>query len=272
MATTSPPFKVAPAAISRGSLAFLLVGPPGSGKTTILGTMPGRGIVINTLPAERGAHIVLANKRDRIDVVDVSVWDQIQPIVDHMKLPKERHGYDWVALDSFTGLNPLAKKRSLKERGDRGISADPALMTKQDWGNMGNFLFNLLFEFLSIQVPKLVIAQESTYESEGLESKIGPDTRPPVIGFLLQSMSGIGRLYSAAMGGGVYERRMLVAERSPYMTKWQVDSDRTEWPAVIKNPNLDVMLKYAYGPLGKYPAPEGVDEQTESQNTGMTEI
>lgn len=268
----APPFKISPAGLGKQELTLLFTGPPGSGKTTLLGTMPGRGLVINTLPMERGARIVLANKRDRIDVTDIQKWEELSPVLEWLKQPRERHGYDWVALDSFTGLNPLAKNRALNERASRGINANRALMTKPDWGNMGGFLYEGLSEFLGLKIQKLVTAQESSYEIEGLDSRIGPDTRPPVIGFLLASMNGIGRIYSTPIGGGRFERRMLVAERPPFMAKWQIDPDRTEWPAVIRNPNLETIINYAYGPVGKYPPPDGVDEEKESAATATESI
>lgn len=251
------------------SLALAIIGPPGSGKTTLLGTLPGRGFVLNTLPAERGAPILLASKRDRIQVESVNEWKEIDPWYQKLK----GGGYDWFALDSFTGLGVLARRRALKERAGRGLNIDPALMSKQDWGNMGGFLDEALFQFLGLPMLKVFVAQERRYESEGLDSQIGPETRPAVLGFFCQSMNGIGRIYSMPIAGGTMERRFRVASHPSYMTKWQLDMERAiNFPNIIRNPNLTQILGYAYGPSGKYPPPDGVDESSEQANIGLTEI
>jgi len=269
-------------------LAFGVFGPPGSGKSTIPRTLPGRGFVLNTLPAEVGAPIVLASAQDRIHICSISQWGQLGPVLKQLELGRRLEtcpvcrealpvregkgpGVDWFALDSFTGLGVLARKRALGERAARGINADPALMSIRDWGNMGGFLYEALVQLLGIPLLKLLIAQERPWEEQG--NKIGPDTRPPVIGFLCQSVNGMGRLYSAPVGGGVMERRMRVMEHPLYMTKWQLDSSRWEgWPNIIRNPDLGKIIRYAYGPAGRFPPPDGVDEVVEAaadNNAGM---
>ena len=44
------------------------------------------------------------------------------------------------------------------------------------------------------------------------------------------------------------------------------------FPNIIRNPNLTQILGYAYGPAGKYPPPDGVDESAENSQLGLTEI
>ena len=272
MALVPMPFKADAPGIDQKEISIAIMGPPGAGKSSLLGTMEGRGFVLNILPGERGAPIVLAHLRDRIIVKSVREWSEIQPIYEWLKQGTEKTGIDWFGLDSWTALGEQARRRTLKERAERGISADPAQMSIQDWGRVGGFLQEALFRFLSLPYTKVFVTQERRYEADGLETSMGPDTRPAILGFFLQSMSGIVRIYSVPIGGGKFERRLQTAQHPNMSTKFQSLYDRPI-PNVIKNPNLGQLLGYSYSPeIGKYTMPEGVDEQAESDNLGLVEL
>src|SRR5688572_28801545 len=90
---------------NRESFSICIYGRGGVGKTTLVGTMPGRGLVLDT-PKTEGGTFVLENVADRIDVYPLNDWASIQTAF--WFLQKQAHPYQWVAIDSLTGVTQLA--------------------------------------------------------------------------------------------------------------------------------------------------------------------
>jgi len=80
-------------------LKFLAYGASGSGKTRLIGTLPGKVLIAS---AEAGL-LSLASlpDRKRLQVVEISSIDGLREVYTHVK---REGGYDWVVLDSISEI------------------------------------------------------------------------------------------------------------------------------------------------------------------------
>jgi len=143
----------------------MLYGAQGSGKTRLVGTMPGKGLVIDTVRYEGGTR-VLADKIDRIDVLPVYTWHDFSEIYEALK-QKQVH-YDWIAFDSLTGVQELARQKTVYERTKEEKEAgDTRITTRQEYGKIGLLMGDLSSWFQDVGVHVIFTAQERMREQDG---------------------------------------------------------------------------------------------------------
>lgn len=240
-----------PAAKPQQSLGICIYGRGGVGKTTLVGTMPGRGLVID-VPQIEGGTFVLSNVADRIDVKPVEKWDDVDDVFWFLK--EKNHDYQWVAIDSITAFVELAKRKCIKER---KLDEDPHTTTMQEWGKIGNLCSEMIYKFRTLRQHTIWIAQERTHGSEerGEAVQIGPNVTPATLTALTPSMMILARL-SVENNAGTYERRLRIGPHPTYMTKVRAMPGK-DVPSVIRDPHLGKLLKFL---VGSGERPEEVDE------------
>ena len=239
--------------------AVVIYGRGGTGKTTLLGTMPGKGLILD-IPQVEGGTMVLSDKADRIDVLPVTKWADFSDAWEF--LSQTKHDYKWVAIDTITAAQELAKRRTLKERDTGSFAGDPHQITMQDWGKIGELNKELYYRFKLLPFHLILTAQEllkGTGEDGTLEYQ--PNISPASQNGLT-AMHVIGRLYTREVSDGTTkerttERRLRVGAISTAVAKARAVPGRAV-PPVIKNPNLGQILGYLAGQ--DVPAPEGVQE------------
>lgn len=232
-----------------------IYGRGGVGKTSLLRTMPGKGLVLD-IPQVEGGTVVLADASDRIDVMPIIRFEEFQEAYDF--LASGKHDYQWVAIDSLTAAHILAKRKTVK---DRPLDADPMMLEQRDWGKIGELMGTMILLYRSLPLHVIFIAQERTRDSGGV-SEMQPDISPATLQALLPSMYLVGRLYTAEVdvGGEVkIERRLRVGPSDRYMTKVRAMPGR-DLPAIIRDPNLKNIFAYLLG--ADVPRPEEVKLQT----------
>lgn len=256
-----PPFPIIkPSGTAVAPMGICIYGDQGAGKTTLAGTLEGRGILMDVVAWE-GRSMVLSDKFDRIDPTPITTWRDIDTIYDYLAKGIKHHGYRWVAIDSFTALQDIAIRRAIKER-PHGIDADPKNPTLQEWGYINRFLLEFVYQFQQLPMIKLYIAQEGHYAIEGIDPFIGPATRDKVVDQFMEPMWLIGRLWKEDTGGSEEERRLLVSKRGLYKAKYGVVRSRSNlMPKVIRDPNLEEIIQFAYG---NGAPPKGVDPSEDS--------
>lgn len=229
-----------------------IYGKGGSGKTTLLGTMPGRGLVLD-IPQVEGGTFVLADHADRIDVADVTEWDQFEQAYQMLRDRQTEHV--WVAIDSITAAQELAKRKVLR---DRGIMTAGETTDRRDWGRIGELMSELFYRYRTLPMHVIYTAQERLRET-GDVHEYQPTVSPMSLDALLPSLTLVGRLSvrEEIVDGGTIEERLLRVGSNPrYSTKVRAAPGRG-LPAVIRNPNLGHIFGYLLG--GDVPRPEGFD-------------
>lgn len=244
-----------PSSRPNSSFGICIYGRSGTGKTTLVGTMPGRGLIID-VPQAEGGTFVLADTEGRIDVKEIHTWQEIQEVF--WFLQKENHDYKWVAIDSITAMTELAKRKIIRER---ELAADPAKITLPEWGQLNQLVIELIYQFRTLPIHVIFVAQEAIHkenDDSAIPPQIGPDTRTKAVNSLIPSMLLVGRTSVETTHTGGYEYRFRIGPHPTYMTKVR-HKQGLEVPNVIRNANLGLLLRYLFG-LPNATPPEAVDE------------
>lgn len=239
-------------------LSICIYGRGGSGKTTLLSTMPGKGLVID-IPQIEGGTSVLAGLKDDLDVLPVVRWAGEDSLDEAIKfLRGSDHDYRWVAVDTITACQELARRKAVS---DRDLEQDPYLLNQQDWGKLGTLMAELFYRVRLLRMNTILLAQEGTRKNEGNTEYI-PEVSPFSFRHLTPPQHLIARLYTHQThdkdGNVIWERRLRTGLHPAYYTKTRSDQTR-KLPDVIKNPHLGRVLAYM---LGKEVAPpEAADDE-----------
>jgi phage nucleotide-binding protein len=239
-----------PSSTATQAFGICIYGRGGTGKTTLVGTMPGKGLIID-VPQIEGGTFVLEDKAANIDVVPVETWNDVDGI--YWYLRNQRHDYRWVAIDSITAFQELAKRKVVSER---DLSADPHVIALQEWGKMGQLVGDLVYRFRTLPVHTIWIAQERKHGSEEGGSVTGPDIIPSALSALMPSMMLVGRLSVQQDAEGKWQRQLRVGSHPDYYTKVRAKPG-LDVPSLILKPDLGNILRFL---LGSGPAPESAEE------------
>lgn len=247
-APTALPKVYKPSADAKQAYGLCIYGRGGTGKTTLVGTMPGKGLIID-VPQIEGGTFVLEDKSDRIDVVPVETWDEIDPV--YWYLRNQKHDYKWVAIDSITAFQELAKRKVVKER-DMALAADPHTITLQEWGKMGQLVGELIYRFRTLPVHTIWVAQERKHGSDESSNLLGPDIIPSALAALMPSMMLVGRLSVMQDEDGEWVRQLRVGPHPDFYTKCRAKPGK-DVPPLIQRPDIGGILRYL---LSNGPIPE----------------
>lgn len=229
-----------------------IYGPTGIGKTTLLGTLPGRGFIID-VPQVEGGTFVLADQSKRIKSAKVEEWEDIDEVYwalakqDEVELPGVKR-LNWVAIDSITGMEEMALRKVIRER-DRDLGADPHKITRNEYGDTGRLVAELIYRFCKLPYLTVFIAQERTHgggdDDEG-PVQLGPGVRRSVLLALKPPMTIMGRM--GITGEGRQEQRVLTVgpPDGPYIVKARAMPGK-RLPRRIANPNLGEILDFVFG-------------------------
>lgn len=246
-----------PSSTRTQAFGICIYGKGGVGKTTLLGTMPGKGLVID-VPQIEGGTFVLEDKSENIDVVPVESWNEIDEVYWYLKGKngaKPAHDYRWVAIDSITAFQELSKRKVVHER---ELSADPHMVGLQDWGKMGQLVGELIYKFRQLPIHTIWIAQERKFGGgdDGGPAMLGPDIIPSALAALMPSMMLVGRLAVQQDMEGAWQRQLRIGPHPDYYTKCRAKPG-LDVPPVIAKPNLTEILRYL---VGNGPRPEAAVE------------
>jgi len=248
-----------------GYVVATIYGKGGVGKTSLLATMPGKGLVLD-VPQVEGGTFVLAEEAGRIDVLPVRRWADFSGAFQYLATAK--HDYKWAAIDSITAAQVLAKRKTLSER---DLAADPAQVTQQDWGKIGELNAELYYRFCTLQMHVIFIAQEQLKGNDAGESEYQPNVSPASLTALQPPQTMIGRLYTREVTDGQgavsIERQLRVAPHARALAKCRALPSRPV-PPTIRNPHLGRLFGYLLGAKDAK-APEAV---TEESSLGVIEL
>lgn len=226
------------------SISACVYGRGGTGKTTLLGTMRGKGLIVD-VPQIEGGTLVLADKASRIDVVPITKWNDLDEV--YWYLAGGNHSYKWVGFDSITAVLELSRRRTIEER---DLDADPHVISEREWGKIGSLLREAIYRFRTLPTDVMWIAQERRHTmatSEGAEAQVlGPDVTPSVLSGLLPSMLFVARTFVHVGLDGSVDYRLRLGPHEGFYTKCRARPG-VRVPGVIRNANLAAIVDYLSG-------------------------
>lgn len=235
--------------------SICLYGRGGVGKTTMLSTMEGKGLVIDVPQSEGGADMVLEEWGDRIDITYIEKWADLEPV--RLRLIREPHDYKWIAIDSLTALNNLARRKVINEEA-RPLNVNPHDMQLKEWGIMAREVAEIVFQFQKIRgVHKVYIAQERTHGYGDEPKRIGPDIQPETLRHLIGPLTLMGHLSLAQNSDSEWERTLRIGPDEGYFTKYRAKYG-VDVPFVIRRPKFQIgsnrpILPYLFGKSARRP-------------------
>lgn len=229
-----------------GKICAWIYGKGGAGKTTLYETMPGKGLVLDTGLTEGGTMVL--SHTDNIDILTVNSWNEFEEILAYLA---GQDKYGWCGLDSTTGAQVYARQKAIQER---PLDTDPAIVSQQEWGKVGQLMENLILRLRKLDMHVICTAQERTREGE-----TQPNASPASLQAMIPPMYLIGRLYTMEVDNGqgqmMTERRLRVGPHDNYVTKVRALRGRNI-PSIIRNPNLGHIFGYLLG--ASVPPPQEV--------------
>lgn len=236
-----------------------IFGPVSAGKTTLISTMPGRGVYIDVPTMEEGG-FVIADHAARIYGIRCEEWEDLEDIYwalkkrDSSEIPvigssTDKDRVRWFSMDSLSGLHTLATRKIINER-DRSLGEQPHMITLQERGWISQLEAEMIFRFRSLdEYWQIFIAQERVhggYENDPGPVQIGPDLPGGSLRAFKQSMSILGHLSVDIDDKGREHRKLRVGPAGgDYIVKARTRPGK-KLPRVIKDPNLGMILRYIY--------------------------
>lgn len=230
----------------------IVYGRPASGKSTIINSLPGKTLIIDT---DRG--LASVNPDERYDVAECYTWEDV---LEAFAIAKTGD-YDSIAIDHFTNVQELCYK-SIMEK----YKVDK--MQIQHYGEASPLLKSLVDQLVGMSYDGknvLVIAQEMSInveedEGEDVPKVICPNLSPAVRSYLQASARIIAhaqkenkKLFENGKRS-IEEVYIAQVAGNPILTTKVTRKPGIEIPNKIKNPTWAKLTKLITGETAKKPA------------------
>lgn len=140
----------------------LHIGRPGSGKTHILGTMPGKTLVIDCRDGGHGT-APLVEHGDRVTVWPVAGWDEFRQAARFCR--NGEHDFESVAIDGLSRLQGY-NLQAIIENTVRGDGSRPRSMEMDMWGVALDNFTNLVRAFEDVMISRGINVAMTVWEKE----------------------------------------------------------------------------------------------------------
>jgi len=234
-------------------LKSLIIGPTGTGKTTVLATFPKPMIILDF--REQGTDSI-SHYGDEIKLLPVEDVEELEQL--YWYLYEGEHPYKTVAWENVAQAQDLFVKKAKEEEG----KDEDAHAHKGIWGNAAGKFKNWIMNYrdLSMNVvftshPRVTESDEEDEEAGGIAPEVGPRTMPSVATTLVGAVNIIGHTFIRELAKrddeGRLHRQMQYAMRlgpHPYYhTKIRKPPHKGVTPEYIINPDYDTLLKITRG-------------------------
>lgn len=225
------------------SKGICVYGKGGAGKTTLVGTMPGPGVVID-FPAQEGGTEVLADRADRISVWPVTDWDDLDKY--YWALASGNHPFKWVGIDSITAAVRMAR---YKVTGEHPLKDKPGKISLEQRGFISDLVAEFVVKYRAI--PKLfsvwiALEQRRDKLKDGSGGVWSPTVPPGALNALIPSMKIVGRMRIEYDMMGRSQRQLIIGPCPDMDTKARA-IPTLPIPFGISDPNLETLLRYLAG-------------------------
>ena len=212
--------------IQHPHLTVLIYGTPGMGKTTLLGNLKGRTLIVD---ADKGTSVLTGN--ENVDVLRLS--EDFREVPELVKQLKANCPYDSVCLDSLSELerSVLARLANMNSNG---------IPTLQDYGKVNSSIMNICRQLREINANIFFTAWEQYTEviapSGEKYSRIEPMIRDKNMNNVVGLCDIVGRLY---VDRETEERRVWLEARPNIIAKDRVYKRRMcDFKEVIPHENI----------------------------------
>jgi hypothetical protein len=215
----------APALVSRSKHARIgLYGDPGVGKTRLIGTSPGRVLIIR--PPTDHTDSMLPADRARVKELVISDWDGMMEVLERLR--HEGDQWDWVWLDSIS----LMQDHLLDDIWETTIAEKPHRarygLDKQEYGinfmRLGIWMRHMvgpdLFNFgFTAHTAELLPSEDPEAEKKLMPWVQGKNMSPKFCGY----MNVVAFMDQAKIGGKADRRVLRLNSSERYFAKDQFD-------------------------------------------------
>lgn len=246
------------------TMAMLVYGRSGTGKTTFAGSFPKPALVIDI--REKGTDSI--SNLDGVDVIRLDSWADFEETYWYVAESKK---YKSVIIDQVSSLQDLAMEKALEDEGKD-------VMSQRLWGTVSGLMKTWLMNYRDLidqDINVCFIAHDRTSKEGGsddedqIEPLVGPRLMPSVAGVLNGAVKVIGSTYIREnfLEDNVreVEYRMRLGPHAYYVTKLR-NPLGTETPESIINPTFDRIVQLMVGEVK--PAPKKIVKKSEPSAEG----
>lgn len=214
----------------------LIFGPPGQGKTHLLGTAQEDARTSPMLLLDfEGGHETLAGLD--IDVIEIREWDDYNEAYEF--LANDDHKYQSIGIDSVSETHIWALLEILRKEGEG--RRDPELLEQRDYGKASVQLRRLLREFRDLPMHVFYTATAKEIDERGVGRVRVPQMAGQMAEEVAALMSVVGYLALVEDEEGTTQRELLLQNFPGFRTKV-----RSPWnkvvPDSLENPTVTALL------------------------------
>lgn len=183
-------------------------------------------------------------------VYPVSKWEQLSWV--YWYLREGNHEYQTVVIDTLTQAQSLCMRQVLREAEDRDPNRPPSMPRRQDWGQSGELMKDMIFKYRNLPMHVVFVCQErvdrGSDEDEETTNRRVPDLPAGPRAAALAAVELIGRVYQrevravkkgARKESSKWETRMLVGAHEDYDTGNRVGY---ALPRIMRNPTMQDII------------------------------
>lgn len=184
-------------------------------------------------------------------VYHASKWEQVSWVYWYLK--EGNHDYETVVVDTLTQVQLMCMQFILHEAEDRDPNRPSSTPRRQDWGQLGELMRPLIFNYRNLPMNVVFVCQErvdkgSDDDDEATNRRV-PDLSPSVRGAALAAVELIGRVYQKEVRtvnkktkreSSKWETRMLVGAHEDFDTGNRMG---VKLPRILRNPTMDMIME-----------------------------
>jgi len=135
--------------VSSHHVKILVHGPPGSGKTRLVATLPGKALILS---AEAG---LLSLADEKIDTAEIKTIEDLREAYAFLK--RGDHDYQWVCIDSISEIAEIVLHHEMDQT-TNGMRA---------YGEMAKIVFSVLRNFRGLPMGVYMTAKQEKTATDG---------------------------------------------------------------------------------------------------------